>query len=488
MELLLVEKLVNMLDKRRIRYCHWKSNEHLLKGVLGETDLDILVDGEHLKDFTDIVLGLGFKELVSNSVVKHPFTFDYLGHCSKSGTYIHIHLHTKMVTGTKYAKEFVIPISSYVLDKSVVDRETMMHISDPKVEFILLALREGLKFNTGLKLDPSNNVKKKVKFAQLEADYLKSQFSLEELLQCLAESGLYSSSLESQLINMYQNDISIKMLRQFKRISKSVVKDYRIRSIVKTSLQYVNGRGKLIIHKILKRIGYYYGYKKRIKNNSKTITVIGIDGSGKSSIVRAVSTALRWKLDVATVYLGSGVGSKSIALKAVSSISKSRQKRDIPLSSKSRRSVYRDFIKSLVFLFIARDKYRKMRSIARYNRKGILVITDRYPQVQNEGMNDGPKIQYNIRRSSIIFRALGNYEKKLYTKMVTKYPDIVVRLDVPVSVAFERKKEETIGQLNDKQSGIQSLDFPNSKVIELDSSGDIQRTMKELNRRLWKEL
>ena len=30
------------LNEEKVRYCHWKSNEHLLEGLAGQTDLDVL--------------------------------------------------------------------------------------------------------------------------------------------------------------------------------------------------------------------------------------------------------------------------------------------------------------------------------------------------------------------------------------------------------------------------------------------------------------
>ena len=35
--------LFNALDTGGVLYCHWKSNEHLIEGLIGKTDLDILV-------------------------------------------------------------------------------------------------------------------------------------------------------------------------------------------------------------------------------------------------------------------------------------------------------------------------------------------------------------------------------------------------------------------------------------------------------------
>src|SRR5690606_39950604 len=39
-----VVAFLSELDRRGVRYAHWKSNEHLEDALRGETDLDLLVD------------------------------------------------------------------------------------------------------------------------------------------------------------------------------------------------------------------------------------------------------------------------------------------------------------------------------------------------------------------------------------------------------------------------------------------------------------
>ena len=48
----LVRRLCQTLSTEGVDYCHWKSNDHLRAALAGETDLDLLVDGERLDDGT----------------------------------------------------------------------------------------------------------------------------------------------------------------------------------------------------------------------------------------------------------------------------------------------------------------------------------------------------------------------------------------------------------------------------------------------------
>ena len=58
-------RLFAALDAAGVRHCHWKSNEHLLAGLAGDTDLDLLVDPERSADVDAVLLALGFRRFQS---------------------------------------------------------------------------------------------------------------------------------------------------------------------------------------------------------------------------------------------------------------------------------------------------------------------------------------------------------------------------------------------------------------------------------------
>ncbi|HWL90278.1 MAG TPA: hypothetical protein VNP90_02835, partial [Actinomycetota bacterium] len=41
-------RLLDDLADHGVRFCHWKSNEHLAAGLAGRTDLDLLVDADQI--------------------------------------------------------------------------------------------------------------------------------------------------------------------------------------------------------------------------------------------------------------------------------------------------------------------------------------------------------------------------------------------------------------------------------------------------------
>src|SRR5690625_595400 len=96
--------LIKQLNEKNIRYCHWKSNEHLIPGLQGKTDLDILV---HKKDYPLLIEVMAILKIkrVQEAKTKIPDMEDWLGFCEETGVLIHLHVHYSLITGKKNVKE-----------------------------------------------------------------------------------------------------------------------------------------------------------------------------------------------------------------------------------------------------------------------------------------------------------------------------------------------------------------------------------------------
>ena len=58
--LTVVRTLFDALERDGVSYCHWKSNEHLLAGLAGATDLDVLIDRRQRHAVQDILSKVGY--------------------------------------------------------------------------------------------------------------------------------------------------------------------------------------------------------------------------------------------------------------------------------------------------------------------------------------------------------------------------------------------------------------------------------------------
>ena len=104
-----VTELCRRLHEAGVSYCHWKSNEHLRPGTLGETDLDILVDRESASQVVQMLAETGYKRMAAVPARSYVGIEDYLALDQSSGRLIHLHLHYRLVLGEKFLKGYRVP-------------------------------------------------------------------------------------------------------------------------------------------------------------------------------------------------------------------------------------------------------------------------------------------------------------------------------------------------------------------------------------------
>ncbi len=121
-------------DRRGIRYCHWKSNDHVLEGMAGVTDLDILVERTQTASFEELLLAYGFKQDSRFFCSRFPAIHGYLGYDRETGILVFIHLHYNLVLGVPSVREYHLPWESIALDSRVYDEEANLYVIEPGSE------------------------------------------------------------------------------------------------------------------------------------------------------------------------------------------------------------------------------------------------------------------------------------------------------------------------------------------------------------------
>ena len=167
----------SQFNENKIQYCHWKSNEHLMPGLNGETDLDVLVSPTDKSKCETVLHNLSYLQCISQYGAIYPKVDDWIGFDEQTGKLIHIHLHYKMITGHKGMKEYTLPWDELCLETRVLDPETNVYIMDPNLEIITLYCRICLKKPTS-EINRINKNKSPFRFSddlKKEIDYLKSR-------------------------------------------------------------------------------------------------------------------------------------------------------------------------------------------------------------------------------------------------------------------------------------------------------------------------
>jgi len=499
---LLVIKLIKALNENEVSYCHWKSNEHLIPGIYGKTDLDILIRRQDSKKFIKILNGLGFVQLRSNIYQPVNSIDDWLGYCSSSQITIHIHAHYKIVTGKKFVKEYYLPWEEIVLNNVITDSSTGMEIIDPNLELIILLIRLSIKLSFKNRLKSLFTSKSIIsKDIQNEIDYLLShcdEKKVKEYIEILFNNEkTLSSHLKEIIMHSKHNRVSITRLK--KLINKHLNK-YRTYSSILTNYKYEKHKMKYYYNSIKSVLKIDINRKKSPITGGLIIAFIGADGSGKSTMLNETYNWLNWKINVVKLYLGSGDYNEDFGLKLIKRfIKKNKNKNstnkvnDQYLSKDSNtdfKSKLRTILKAMVFVYIAKNKMKTLQKASKMSMKGTIVLLDRYPQTQFFGINDGRNIRYNNEPGmygSIIHR-LSKVEEKLFSRMQEIHPDIVFKLNVDPSIAIQRKPDHDFNHIKTKVDIVSKLSFKNSIVYEINANSSIYEVQNLIKNSIWSNL
>ncbi|HEY8190018.1 MAG TPA: hypothetical protein VIF12_04990, partial [Micavibrio sp.] len=180
-----VARFLQTLNRDQIRWCSWKSNEHLNAGLCGDTDLDLLFDPAQKADVLKALDDCGYIFFETPPHRRYPDILDAIALDPQSGKLLHAHCHFSMIVGEKYLKSYTLPWADMLLGHRYI-QETIdgvaLYATDPVDEIILLILRESLKRRWR-----DYVFRKKSAGADREFEWLKARVSMEDLSSRSAE-------------------------------------------------------------------------------------------------------------------------------------------------------------------------------------------------------------------------------------------------------------------------------------------------------------
>lgn len=224
------------------------------------------------------------------------------------------------------------------------------------------------------------------------------------------------------------------------------------------------------------------------------VALLGSDGSGKSTLSRALTDAFAADHEVMHLYMGSGDGPSSLlrwplkrAKRALLGPGAGAVRRDA-FEARAPRAL--GFSKAVWALVLAREKTAKLRQARRAADRGVLVLCDRYPQGQTPGSTDGPLLSEWASSNSRWRRALAARELRPYALADSQQPDLVIRLNVEQETAIHRRPEHDPDALRERRRIVQELRFDKAAcgVIEIDANRPFDSVFTEVQAHISKVL
>jgi hypothetical protein len=203
----------------------------------------------------------------------------------------------------------------------------------------------------------------------------------------------------------------------------------------------------------------------------RVIALTGCDGSGKSTLAAELVVRLREQGPTESLYLGQSSGRIGEWIHTLPLIGpsfgryllgKSERVHDQPSAPPGN-------VTALVIYMLSRWRAHKFRRMLAMCRRSVLVVTDRYPQVEMPGfLFDGPQLA-KTKGGNWWVRTLRAREHRLYEWMAAGVPLLVIRLNVDAETAHARKPDHALARLREKIAAWPSLTFNGASILDLDA-------------------
>ncbi len=483
----LVMEVLRRFDERGVAYCHWKSNDHLAAAISADTDLDILVDPAAIDDVYAVFAELSCRRGRVANARNDVGLEDFLGIDDESARMVHFHVHYRIPAGERHNKRFRLPWERTVLESRVLDPSGVW-VTAPAVEVVLLLTRYALKLRGRDMIRGSSG-------PGSELTFLMARANRDDVL-----------TMSEQLLGPAGRRAIAACLDQ----SPGTAQLYRLRRVVLRCLSsQTSSRGPAAFSRRMNReaawamrgISRKFVPRPVLKGRGGTgggliVAFVGCDGSGKSTMVGETRAFLAPKLDVYPMYLGSGDGSSSLLRKPMKLVrdlvfGTSRDRNTIAKKAKvgTDHPSAMSGAKAIWALTLASEKSRKLRHIMKARTRGMVVICDRWPQMQFPGELDGPRLTHWA-TGNAIQRSLAAYELRPYDLVRRFPPDIVIRLDVDVDTAAQRRPEDGRDYLAHRIELVRALTFDGSLfgAVEVDGTQPPEKVLATIRRAIWSRL
>jgi len=210
------------------------------------------------------------------------------------------------------------------------------------------------------------------------------------------------------------------------------------------------------------------------------IAVIGCDGSGKSTVGEEILAWVRRYGPAEAAHLGKQSGNIGRAIARLPLVGAWADRMIVHKTDSTR--VQREHKKTpgvftaLVIMVFLLRRLRRFKRMMTLRRSGLMVVTDRYPQLDIPGASDSTDLSATASGSRLV-RWLARRELAAYTWMTSYQPDLVIRLNVDLDTACARKPDHRRELLRDKVAAIPLLKFNGAPIVDVDATQPLEQVL-----------
>jgi thymidylate kinase len=433
------------------------------KSLAGQRDIDLLVDIDRLSDFEAVLQQHRFVEFVpptpSTRCIRHYYRLE-----EADAKILHIHVYYRIITGESQFKNYQLPIEKALLQSSFTNHHQIKE-ANPHHQHQLYTVRQFIK---------GSSLPSLLTVLRDRDDYSAELSYIADLINQAGNSPATDLGLSSS--HVLQNSLKSKWLAGV--ATRRRFKSYRLRTGLSAIAGSYGGVFELVIRRLLR--------KKGKRCNGMIVSLVGLDGSGKSSAVDDLCDLFGSVLSVRKMHFGRPPSTlltfpASIALKVY------KQHRKPGLQKKKTDSNRNTgIVQALRSVSLAKDRCQVMNEANKLRGKGFLVIMDRCP-VSTVGCMDAPRIVYEGKSS--IMKWLMSVEHNYYLRMASVDHAIFMKASVDTAIARNHARtksdKETDEEIRERFRQNEHAQFSATKVHEINTEKDLPAVRREVRKFVW---
>jgi len=474
------QRFFEQLNRENLRYCHWKSNEHLPEALAGETDLDLLLASDERSRLAPVLDALDFKKICSPAEKSYPGMEDFLGFDQASGALVHLHVHYALVLGRQHQKNHHLPIESALLDD--VRTQGLVRVPSAEMEMLLLVIRANMKLSLfrllrrwrrpGISLLPTAIVRE---FHFLSHDWDEERFS-----SVVRDSGLPlpESRLRAFVSSVLDRSLTTRDLYRIRSTVFRSLRGYRRSNPVLAELRGL--RGRFFRSRLARNLT---PRKKTLPGRGPVVALVGADGAGKTALSGDLRAWLSWKLLAPPAYFGIPKQARGYrALRWATARLRSPRLSAAGRAFRSSAARLEQRLRAAQWLLVARHRLYEYHRAQRLAERGAVVVADRYPLDVFHSMEepmDGPRIRRELGEAAARSAAR---EEALYARIGPPSRVWVLR----TSLENLRTRKPGLDRVahERKVAAVNAIE-PTELFTVVDGERSYEEVLSELKRRLW---